>query len=180
MRKGRLDTPAAESALRFSESVSFDRRLYRHDIAGSLAHASALAAAGFITADEYSQIEKGLREVKSEIEEGVFQWDTALEDVHMNIESALTRKIGAAGAKLHTARSRNDQVALDLRLYIKDECSKIGGAIRNLQRELLQCAEAREDAVMPGYTHLQRAQPVPVAHYFLAQIEASGTGSGAA
>ena len=172
MRKGRLDTPAAESALRFSESVSFDRRLYRHDIAGSLAHASALAAAGFITADEHSQIEKGLRQVESEIENGVFQWDTALEDVHMNIESALTRKIGAAGAKLHTARSRNDQVALDLRLYIKDEGGKIGAGLRNLQLELLGCAEAQGDAVMPGYTHLQRAQPVPVAHYFLAQIEA--------
>ncbi len=172
MRKGRLDTPAAESALRFSESVSFDRRLYRHDIAGSIAHAGALAAAGLVSADEFSGIEKGLLEIEREIESGAFVWDTSLEDVHMNIESALTKKIGPAGAKLHTARSRNDQVALDLRLYIKDEAARIGSAIHQLQEELLACAQREGETVMPGYTHLQRAQPVPLAHYFLAQMEA--------
>ncbi len=172
MRKGRLDTPAAESALRFSESVSFDRRLFRHDIAGSIAHAGALATAGLVTADECSSIEKGLREIEKEIEGGSFNWDTSLEDVHMNIESALTQKIGAAGAKLHTARSRNDQVALDLRLYVKDEAAGIESAVRRLQIELLRRAETEGDTVMPGYTHLQRAQPVPLAHYLLAQMEA--------
>ncbi len=172
MRKGRLDTPAAESARRFSESVSFDHRLYRHDIAGSIAHAGALAKAGFISGDELSQIEKGLREIEQEIESGAFSWDQSLEDVHMNIESALTRKIGPAGAKLHTARSRNDQVALDLRLYVREEAKRIEERVRQLQAELLERAEAETETVMPGYTHLQRAQPVPLAHYLLAQVEA--------
>src|SRR4051794_2463532 len=114
MRQGRFSTPAAGEALRLSESVSFDRVLYPYDIAGSIAHAHALAAAGIISAEENKQIEAGLREIEREIEACKFEWKTELEDVHMNIEAALTAKIGAAGAKLHTARSRNDQVALDL------------------------------------------------------------------
>jgi argininosuccinate lyase len=172
MRKGRFAGPADEKARRYTESVSFDWRLYRHDIAGSIAHSGALAAAGIISAEERDQIDKGLREIEGEIERGEFEWDVALEDVHMNIEAALTRKIGAAGAKLHTARSRNDQVALDLRLYVKSEAANIDNRIRALQRGLVSLAEKHVDLVMPGYTHLQRAQPIFFAHYALAQVEA--------
>ena len=172
MRKGRLDTPAAELAQTFSESVSFDQRLYRHDIAGSIAHASALAAADIISTEEKASIEAGLREIEHEIEGGKFEWAQSLEDVHMNIEAALTKRIGVAGAKLHTARSRNDQVALDLRLYVKAEGQQMEARISALQRSLLDRAEQHQDVLLPGYTHLQRAQPISLAHYFLAQIEA--------
>lgn len=172
MRRGRLSTPAAEMAQRFSQSISFDRRLYRHDIAGSIAHASALAAAGIISNEERQNIEKGLREIEGEIEAGNFPWDQSLEDVHMNIEAALTKRIGAAGSKLHTARSRNDQVALDLRLYVKAEIAEINSRIRSLQSAFLQVAERHREVMMPGYTHMQRAQPIFFAHYLLAQIEA--------
>src|SRR5207248_7103178 len=171
MRKGRLDQPAAGLAQRYSESVSLDWRLYRHDIAGSIAHAAALARARIITPDERQQIENGLRGIEREIESGKFEWDASLEDVHMNIEAALTKRIGAAGAKLHTARSRNDQIALDLRLYVKAEIAEVSSTLRDLQRALLRLAETRADVVMPGYTHLQRAQPIPLSHYLLAQIE---------
>src|SRR5438309_3454180 len=116
MREGRFSSAASEIAQRYSESVSFDYRLYRHDIAGSIAHASALANAAILSADEFEMIARGLREIENEIAAGTFVWDTSLEDVHMNIEAALTKRIGA-GAKLRTARSRNDQIALDLRLY---------------------------------------------------------------
>src|SRR6516165_1304041 len=117
MRKGRFNKPAAGIAQRYSESFSFDRRLYRCDIAGSIAHTAALARAGLVTTGERGKIESGLRAIEKEIESGKFNWDRSLEDVHMNIEAALTKRIGVTGAKLHTARSRNDQVALDLRLY---------------------------------------------------------------
>src|SRR5713101_6869425 len=172
MRKGRLNKPMAEVAQRYSASVSFDWRLYPHDIAGSIAHAAALAAAGIISADERDKIDNGLRAIKREIENGKLQWDESLEDVHMNIEAALTKRIGVAGAKLHTARSRNDQAALDLRLYVKAEIGEIRSGLRSLQSALLHLAEQHIDVVMPGYTHLQRAQPIFFAHYMLAQIEA--------
>jgi argininosuccinate lyase len=172
MRKGRFSQPAAEIALRYSESVSFDWRLYRHDIVGSIAHAAALAAAGIVTADEHQKIDNGLRAIETEIESGKFKWDKSLEDMHMNIEAALTKRIGAAGAKLHTARSRNDQIALDLRLYVKAEIAELGARLLSLQTALLDLAEQHVDVVMPGYTHLQRAQPIFLAHYLLAQIEA--------
>ncbi len=172
MRKGRFSAPPAASAQKFGESVSFDWRLYREDIAGSIAHASALAAAGILTNAEKSEIERGLREIEQEIENEKFEWNTALEDLHMNIEAALTRRVGKAGAKLHTARSRNDQVALDLRLYVKAGGQAIARKLRDLQRALLEKAELNETVLLPGYTHLQRAQPVPLAHYFLAQVEA--------
>src|SRR5947199_7562189 len=172
MRKGRFNKPAAELAQRYSESVSFDWRLHRYDIAGSIAHAAALARAGVLTADESHQIENGLRVIEKEIESGKFEWHRSLEDVHMNIEVALTKRIGAAGAKLHTARSRNDQIALDLRLYVKAEIAEVSSRLRDLQRALLRLAETRADVVMPGYTHLQPAQPITLSHYLLAQIEA--------
>jgi argininosuccinate lyase len=172
MRKGRFKQPANELAQRFSQSISFDHRLYRYDIAGSIAHAEALTAAGIIDRKEFDQIQEGLREIENEIDAGEFIWDPALEDVHMNIEAVLTKRIGPAGAKLHTARSRNDQIALDLRLYVKTEIADISASIGSLQRALLGFAETHADVVMPGYTHLQRAQPIFLPHYLLAQIEA--------
>ena len=172
MRKGRFHKSVADVAQRYSESVSFDHRLYRHDIAGSIAHAAALTKAGIISAAEQKKIETGLRVIEQEIESGKFQWDGALEDAHMNIESALTKKIGEAGAKLHTARSRNDQVALDLRLYVKEQIERASALLKKLQTAFLDLAEEHVDLVMPGYTHLQRAQPILFAHYLLGQIEA--------
>src|SRR2546421_6548886 len=172
MRKGRFHKSVADIAQRYSESVSFDYRLYRHDIAGSIAHATALTKARIISAAEQKQIETGLREIEKEIEFGKFQWDETLEDAHMNIESALIKKIGDAGAKLHTARSRNDQVALDLRLYVKDQTGETSVQLKKLQTAFVDLAEQHVDLVMPGYTHLQRAQPILFAHYLLGQVEA--------
>src|SRR5438105_8554459 len=171
MRKGRFHKSVADVAQRYSESVSFDYRLHRHDIAGSIAHAAALDKAGIISASERQKIEAGLREIEKEIESGKFQWDKAREDVHMNIESALTKKIGEAGAKLHTARSRNDQIALDLRLYVRDQINRTSSQIKKLQTSLLDLAGKNVDVVMPGYTHLQRAQPILFAHYLLGQCD---------
>jgi len=159
-------------AQRYSESVSFDWRLYPYDIAGSIAHAAALARAGIITTAECRKIERGLRAVQKQIESGRFKWDRSLEDVHMNIEAAVTKRIGAAGAKLHTARSRNDQIALDLRLYVKAGIAEVSRRLRSLQAALLDVAERDMDVVMPGYSHLQRAQPITFSHYLLGQIEA--------
>ena len=172
MREGRFSSPAAEVAQRYSESVSFDRRLYRHDIAGSIAHAAALASAGVLAADEFEMIARGLREIENEIAADKFVWDQSLEDVHMNIEAALTKRIGAAGAKLHTGRSRNDQIALDLRLYVREEIDQIVIRLRAVQNALLLLAQKHSEVLMPGYTHLQRAQPIYFAHYLLAQLEA--------
>jgi argininosuccinate lyase len=171
MRKGRFGKSMATVAQRYSESLSFDRRLYRYDIAGSVAHAAALARAGIVSANERKQIETALREIEREVDAGNFQWNEGLEDVHMNIESALTGKIGEAGAKLHTARSRNDQVALDLRLFVKDEIGRTSALLNKLQKSLLGLAQKNLDLIMPGYTHLQRAQPILFAHYLLSQIE---------
>jgi len=171
MRTGRFRKPMAKVAARYSESLSFDRRLYRHDIAGSIAHAAALAKAGIVSVEERQKIDAGLREIEKEIGSEKFQWDESLEDVHMNIESALTKKIGAAGAKLHTARSRNDQVSLDLRLYVKDQIQSISAQLKKAQVALLKLAQKNVDVIMPGYTHLQRAQPILFAHYLLGQIE---------
>lgn len=171
MRKGRFNKPAAEMAQRYSESASFDWQLFRQDIAGSLAHAAALEKVGIISPNELRKIKRGLRAIERQIETGKFRWDLALEDVHMNIEAALTKRIGAAGGKLHTARSRNDQIALDLRLYVKSEITEVASRLRQLQRALLVVVEENVDVVMPGYTHLQRAQPIFFAHYLLAQME---------
>lgn len=171
MWKGRFESQTSNLVQRYGESVSFDWRLYPHDIRGSLAHAGALARAGIITKKELSAIQRGLKEIRREIESGAFQWSMDLEDVHMNIESALTAKIGPAGAKLHTARSRNDQVALDVRLYCRDEAERLTDLLRGLQRSLISCAGKFSDVILPGYTHLQRGQPVLFAHHLLAYVE---------
>jgi argininosuccinate lyase len=172
MRKGRFRKSMSAVALRYSASVSLDRRLYRHDIAGSIAHVAALAKSGIILAEEKNKIVDALRGIEREIAAGEFRWDESLEDVHMNIEAALTKKIGEAGAKLHTARSRNDQIALDLRLYLKEEIPAIDQRLKKFQSALVALADKHFDLVMPGYTHLQRAQPILFAHYLLAHVEA--------
>jgi argininosuccinate lyase len=171
MWKGRFQKDTAEIVRDFTESISFDQRLYAHDIEGSVAHAAALQRAGLITAEEERAIAEGLRQIGTEIARGEFSFDPALEDIHMNIEAELTRRIGPAGAKLHTARSRNDQVALDLRLWLRDEIRHLQEALRTLQRALVTLAAKHPQAVMPGYTHLQRAQPVLLGHHLLAYVE---------
>jgi argininosuccinate lyase len=159
-------------AEQFSESLSLDRRLFAYDIAGSMAHAEALLKAGVLSAGEHKKIDRGLRAIQAEMESGNFKWDQSLEDVHMNVEAALTKRIGPVGAKLHTARSRNDQIALDLRLYFKNEINETLVRLRSLQAAALNLAERNSTVIMPGYTHLQRAQPIFFAHYLLGQIEA--------
>lgn len=171
MWKGRFQKQTSELVQAYGESVSFDWRLYAHDIRGSIAHARGLKKAGVINAEELQAIEHGLAAIQREIEHGDFEFKAELEDVHMNIEAELTRRIGPAGAKLHTARSRNDQVATDVRLYCKDAADRIAALIRGLQRALVEAAERAKGAVMPGYTHLQRGQPVPFAHHLLAYVE---------
>lgn len=171
MWKGRFKEQTAELLQQYSESVSFDWRLWRHDIEGSIAHSAALEKAGLITPEERSLIVDGLREIGAEIEQGRFEFKRELEDIHMNIEAELTRRIGDPGAKLHTARSRNDQVALDLRLYLREESGELVGGLRDLQRALVELAERHAEVVIPGYTHLQRAQPVYFAHHLLAYVE---------
>jgi argininosuccinate lyase len=171
MWKGRFQQETAPAVQRFTESISFDWRLYKFDIQGSIAHASALEKAGLITPDELHQIEEGLKTIEREIDEGRFPFQIGLEDIHMNIESALTARIGSAGAKLHTARSRNDQVALDLRLYLRYEVDEVCHRITALPRALVGLARKYQETILPGYTHLQRAQPVLFAHHLLAYIE---------
>jgi argininosuccinate lyase len=171
MWQGRFTRDPSARLRAYGESVSFDHRLALHDIAGSQAHAAALRKAGLLTAREAAAIKRGLDAIAREIRAGKFVWREDLEDVHMNIEAALTRKIGAAGAKLHTARSRNDQVATDLRLWMRDETAALITAVRRLQKSLVGLAARAGDAIMPGYTHLQRAQPVAAAHHLLAYVE---------
>jgi argininosuccinate lyase len=171
MWKGRFKTATAELLQRYSESISFDWRLYPYDIQGSIAQAAALAEAKLITEHERAAIESGLLQIRGEIERGEFQFREELEDIHMNIEAELTKRIGAPGAKLHTARSRNDQVALDIRLYLRAETREIQARIRALQSALVTLATENRDAILPGYTHLQRAQPVLFGHHLLAYVE---------
>ena len=155
----------------FTASVGFDQRLYRHDILGSLAHAKMLAHVGVLTEAERDAIAKGLKQIEAEIESGAFAWSLALEDVHMNIEARLVDRIGEAGKKLHTGRSRNDQVATDIRLYLRDGIDTVLAAIQRLQLAMLDVAEREADTVMPGFTHLQVAQPVTFGHHLLAWFE---------
>ena len=171
MWKGRFQQETSALLQQYSESISFDWRLWRHDIAGSIAHSAALEKAGLLTPEERAQIVAGLQEIGAEIEAGKFSFKPELEDIHMNIEAELTRRIGAAGAKLHTARSRNDQVALDLRLYLRDEADALAAALRAMQRALVALGARHADVIIPGYTHLQRAQPVYFAHHLLAYVE---------
>ena len=171
MWKGRFAKATADLVQQYGESISYDWRLYKHDIAGSIAHARAQLSAGLLSEEEFSAIETGLAEIKKVIEDGKFEFSIELEDIHMNIESALTSRIGAAGAKLHTARSRNDQVATDTRLYCREEIDNITGLITSLQKALLKQAEQYAAAFIPGYTHLQRGQPVTVGHHLLAYVE---------
>ena len=168
MWKGRFSAVLVQ---RDGESVAYDWRLFRQDIAGSIAHARAQLKAGLLNREEFDAIESGLKDILKDIEEGNFTWSRELEDVHMNIESELTRRIGAPGAKLHTARSRNDQVATDTRLYCRTEIDEILEKVRRLQRALVMKAREYADAMMPGYTHLQRAQPVTMGHHLLAYVE---------
>jgi argininosuccinate lyase len=156
---------------RFSQSISFDWRLWEHDILGSMAHATMLEKAGILTKKELREIESTLTEIAEEIGAGKFVWKPELEDVHMNIEAELTRRRPVAGAKLHTGRSRNDQVALDMRMWLRDEIAALTSEIRALQAALVKLAAENEEVVIPGYTHLQRAQPVYFAHHLLAYVE---------
>lgn len=168
---GRFSEATDAFVERFTASVGFDYRLYHHDINGSIAHATMLAKVGVLTEAERNQIIDGLEAIRAEIVAGKFTWSVSLEDVHMNIEAELTRRIGITGKKLHTGRSRNDQVATDIRLYLRDEIDAIAKELTRLQEGLLQLAEREADTIMPGFTHLQTAQPVTFGHHLLAWFE---------
>lgn len=168
---GRFEEATDAFVERFNASVSFDKRLYQHDIEGSLAHAAMLEKAGIISTEEHNQIQQGLAAVLESIEAGVFEWQQSREDVHMNIEAALTDKIGDAGKKLHTGRSRNDQVATDIRLYLREAINRITALLSDLQLSIVILAEREANTIMPGFTHLQTAQPVTFGHHLLAWSE---------
>ena len=168
MWAGRFLKALDKTADDFNSSIHFDKRLYRHDITGSLAHATMLHEVGILTEEELSLITEGLGEILAELDEGKLVFDENAEDIHMFVEAELTKRIGDAGKKLHTARSRNDQVALDLRLYMRDEAGEVCALLRSLIESLLFVAEANRETIMPGYTHLQRAQPITLAHHLLA------------
>jgi argininosuccinate lyase len=169
--RGRFNKPADKLAAQYTASLPFDQRLYQQDIAGSIAHVKMLAKQSIISDDEAKTIIAGLEAVRGEIEKGKFKFAAAQEDIHMAIESRLIEKVGEVGRKLHTARSRNDQVALDMRLFIKEAVAATQKGIRGLQQALLDLAEANKSVVMPGYTHLQTAQPILLAHHLLAYFE---------
>ena len=169
-RSGRFSREVGADVAEFTQSISFDHRLWRHDILGSLAHAEMLHKIGVLKKNELHAIVRGLDQIGKEIKAGKFKWKPELEDVHMNIEAELTRRV-PAGAKLHTARSRNDQVALDVRMWLRDEITSLLGEIAGLQRALVSLAGKNSDVLIPGYTHLQRAQPVYLAHHLLAYVE---------
>jgi argininosuccinate lyase len=168
---GRFSEPVDAFVARFTASVEFDKRLYRHDIQGSIAHASMLARVGVLSEAERDAIVEGLKQIQGEIEAGQFDWRVDLEDVHMNIEARLTDRIGSTGKKLHTGRSRNDQVATDIRLWLRDEIDLILAEVTRLQQGLLEQAEREAETIMPGFTHLQTAQPVTFGHHLLAWFE---------
>jgi len=168
---GRFSEPTDAFVQRFTASVSFDQRMYNQDINGSIAHARMLAKAGILTDEEQQAIENGLEAIRTDIRNGEFTWSVELEDVHMNIESALTQRIGPVGKKLHTGRSRNDQVATDIRLYVRDEIDALASDLIRLQYALVDLAEKEADTIMPGFTHLQTAQPITLGHHLLAWNE---------
>ena len=166
-----FNEPMSELVQRYTASVGFDKRLWRADIEGSLAHAEMLAAQGVIAALDHADIQRGLAQIASDIEAGRFEWKLALEDVHLNIEARLTALVGDAGKRLHTGRSRNDQVATDLRLWLRGEIDQLALLLSAMQRALVELAAQHSDTVMPGYTHMQVAQPVSFAHHLLAYVE---------
>ena len=168
---GRFSEPVAELVKRYTASVDFDKRMAEFDIQGSLAHAQMLNKAGVLSAPDFAAIQNGMADILEEIRSGKFEWSVDLEDVHMNIEKRLTDRIGDAGKRLHTGRSRNDQVATDIRLYLRSAVDGIIELVKELQRSLLDLAEANADTVMPGFTHLQVAQPVTFGHHLLAYVE---------
>ncbi|RUM59018.1 MAG: argininosuccinate lyase [Persephonella sp.] len=168
---GRFSEGTDQFVEEFTESISFDKELALYDIKGSIAHARMLGEQGIISKEDAEKIIRGLEEIKREIEEGKFEWKKELEDVHMNIEKALIEKIGSVGGKLHTGRSRNDQVITAFRLYLKEEINNIVMLLRELKKALLKKAKETVDIVVPAYTHLQKAQPIRLAHYFLAYLE---------
>jgi argininosuccinate lyase len=163
--------PMSELVQRYTASVGFDRRLWRADIDGSLAHAEMLAAQQLISSDDHAAIVRGMAQIAQEIESGAFEWKLALEDVHLNIEARLTQLVGDAGKRLHTGRSRNDQVATDVRLWLRSEIDAIAALLVALQRALVDVAEPNADVILPGFTHLQVAQPVSFGHHLLAYVE---------
>ncbi len=163
--------PMSELVKRYTASVSFDKRLWEADITGSLGHAEMLAAQGIISQDDHASIQRGMATIRSEIESDAFQWKLDLEDVHLNIEARLTQLVGDAGKRLHTGRSRNDQVATDVRLWLRGEMDAITGLLAELQRSLLSVAEQHVEVILPGFTHLQVAQPVSFGHHMLAYVE---------
>ncbi len=163
--------PMSELVQRYTASVFFDQRLWRADIQGSLAHAEMLQAQGIISAQDGADIQRGLKQITQDIESGQFEWKLELEDVHLNIEARLTQLVGDAGKRLHTGRSRNDQVATDVRLWLRDEIDAIRELLKNLQRALVDVAAQHTETVMPGFTHLQVAQPISFAHHLLAYVE---------
>jgi argininosuccinate lyase len=168
---GRFSEPTDAMMERINASIGFDRRFYAQDIKGSQAHAAMLARQGIISKDEAQAIIKGLDQVREEIEAGQMEFSDSMEDIHTHVEARLKEIIGPAAGKLHTARSRNDQVATDLRLWVMDACGELDAALVGYQRALIEVAEAHQSAIMPGYTHLQRAQPVLLAHHLLAYYE---------
>ena len=165
---GRFSKNTNELVDAFNASIDFDKRLYHEDIRGSIAHANMLAKCGIIPAEDGEKIVAGLKDILADIEAGNFSFEVALEDIHMNVEARLTERIGQAGARLHTARSRNDQVALDMHMYMKREVAEIAELLINFEKALLTVAKKHEKTLMPGYTHLQRAQPITFAHHLLA------------
>ena len=165
---GRFSKTTDEMINEFQASIGFDRRMYREDIAGSIAHAAMLAKVGILSEEDYAAIEKGLKDILAQIEHGDFDFSVALEDIHMNIEKRLTDAIGDAGSRLHTARSRNDQVALDTHLFVRHAVVDVMAHIRALQQALTESAAQHRDVIMPGYTHLQRAQPILFSHHLMA------------
>lgn len=168
---GRFSEPVDAFVARFTASVEFDQRMAKQDIQGSIAHGKMLASVGVLTAEERDQIIQGLTEIEDEIARGEFAWSIELEDVHMNIEARLTQKIGITGKKLHTGRSRNDQVATDIRLYMRDEVDFLLEEVTRLQQGILSLAEKEANTIMPGFTHLQTAQPVTFGHHLMAWYE---------
>ena len=171
MWAGRFSKEIDETVNAFNSSIAFDARMYRQDIQGSIAHATMLGDCGIITKEDSSTIIKGLKEILADLESGVLELDPTAEDIHMFIEAELTKRYGAVGKRLHTSRSRNDQVALDLRLYLRDEIAEIRTLVHRLAVVLVQLAEQHTETVMPGYTHLQRAQPVTFAHHLMAYVQ---------